>query len=292
MINGTIIKAVSGIYTVKTEQNERLNCHARGLFRHKDIVPLVGDKVEVDETGEYILSVKERNNQMVRPPVANIDQLCLVVSVCDPVPNFLVMDRLIALAEHKGIEPFIVVTKTDRESGDFISDIYQKAGFTVYLVAKALGVEEVKKKLTGKITVLAGNSGVGKSTLLNHIDPELALAVGQTSKKLGRGRHTTRHVELFELEGGGLVADTPGFSSIEMEQSGIIFKDELQYCFREFADYIENCRFTGCSHRKEKGCAVLEAVKQEKIPIQRHESYVSLYNEALEIKEWEYNRKN
>ncbi|MBQ3049259.1 MAG: ribosome small subunit-dependent GTPase A [Oscillospiraceae bacterium] len=295
MVSGTIIKAVAGLYTVKTDEAAMLNCRARGLFRHKDVTPLVGDKVQVELSegnSGYIIEVEERKNQLVRPPIANIDQLCLVVSVCDPLPNFLVMDRLIALAEHRGIEPFIVVTKTDIEDGSFISDIYTKAGFAVCMVGKESGTEAVKERLAGKITVLAGNSGVGKSTLLNNIDPELALAVGETSKKLGRGRHTTRHVELFELKGGGLVADTPGFSSIEMEQSGVIFKDELENCFREFEDYIGECQFTGCSHRKEKGCAVLAAVKQGKISSQRHESYVSLYNEALEIKEWEYNRKN
>ena len=289
MSDGLIIKAVSGVYTVRTQEGD-IACHARGVFRHRDIVPLVGDiaEVEISQGTGYITAVRERRNELVRPPVANVDRMCLVLSVCDPAPNYLVADTIIALAEHKGIEPFIVVTKTDIADGREVADIYRRAGFTVCEVAGEKGADEVCAQLEGRITVLAGNSGAGKSMLLNHIDPELALAVGETSKKLGRGRHTTRHTELYPLKNGGYVADTPGFSSIEMERAGVIFKDELQYCFREFADYVGQCRFTGCSHRTEKGCAVLEAVRRGEIPEQRHRSYTALYNEALEIKECQY----
>ena len=291
MNSGLIVKALSGLYTVRTDSGD-IVCHARGLFRHRDETPLVGDTVDIEPTQDmgYIKAIHERKNRLVRPPIANVDRMCLVISVCDPAPNFLVIDKLIALSERQGIDPFIAVTKTDVANGGQISGIYRKAGFTVCEIAGAEGVQAVREQLRGRITVLAGNSGVGKSTLLNNIDPQLALAVGQTSKKLGRGRHTTRHTELFELEGGGFVADTPGFSSLELEQAGVIFKDELQNCFREFADFKDKCRFTGCSHRTEKGCAVIAAVKSGKIPEQRHKSYTALYNEALRIKEWEYNK--
>jgi len=296
MAEGIIVKLVSGQYTVRQEDGSLLECRARGSFRYLSIQPVVGDRVETEPTEPgkgYILSVRERRNSLVRPPVANIDRLCVVTSVCDPAPSFQVIDKLIVLAESQGIEPVLVITKTDRGDAAFLSEVYRKAGFPVCEVANEAGTDEVKALLQGKTTVLCGNTGVGKSSLLNRICPGLELAVGETSRKLGRGRHTTRHVELFELPEGGFVADTPGFSAVELESCSVVFKEELAGCFREFAPYVDKCRFTGCSHRTEKGCAVLEAVAAGDIPKQRHADYVFLYNEAAKLNEWEFSdRKN
>lgn len=225
----------------------------------------------------------------MRPPLANLDQLVLVVSIADPAPNAFVLDKLIAIAEYQEIEPIIVITKCDLDDPHNFADIYRKAGFAVFETESLehKGIEAVMEMLKGKTNAFCGNSGVGKSTLLNAIDPRLSLDTGDISQKLGRGRHTTRHVELFELPNGGFVADTPGFSAVDLEKFQTILKDELAYCFREMREYEGQCRFTGCSHTKETGCAVLEAVKNGEISKSRHQSYVNLYEIAKNIKEWE-----
>ncbi len=293
---GLIIKATGGFYYVRSGEIT-YECRARGVFRKHDTSPLVGDKVTIsvlpDEKG-YIHAIHERKNSLVRPPLANLDQLIMVVSVAEPVPNILVMDKLIAVAEQQGVEPVIVFTKSDLADPKPYSDIYRKAGFRVYEVCaiEHEGTDEVHDMLKGRISAFCGNSGAGKSSLLNDIFPKLSLSTAEISKKLGRGRHTTRHTELFELETGGWVADTPGFSAIEMERVGIIRKTELQYCFREFEPYLLKCRFTGCSHVSEKGCAVLEAVNDGTIPESRHKSYCMMYEEAKQIKEWELDKEN
>lgn len=290
-VKGIIIKALGGFYYVKTPDGV-LECRARGVFRKKDMTPYVGDNVTVEPTEEgkgYVVEINDRKNFLIRPPVANLDRLIMVVATTEPGPNYMILDKLIAIAEHKGIEPVIVVTKTDLQSGSEIKNIYSKAGFKVIEVCSLenKGIDEVKKILSSGISSFCGNTGVGKSSLLNAINPELAIATAEISKKLGRGKHTTRHVELYELEGGGYIADTPGFSAIETEKFEIILKDELQHCFREFEPYINQCKFTGCSHIKEKGCKVLEALENGEIMPTRHESYVKMYEEAKEIKEWE-----
>ena len=293
---GLIIKATGGFYYVRSGEIT-YECRARGVFRKHDTSPLVGDKVTIsvlpDEKG-YIHAIHERKNSLVRPPLANLDQLIMVVSVAEPVPNILVMDKLIAVAEQQGVEPVIVFTKCDLADPKPYSDVYRKAGFRVYEVCSLehKGTDEVHDMLKGRISAFCGNSGAGKSSLLNDIFPKLSLSTAEISKKLGRGRHTTRHTELFELETGGWVADTPGFSAIEMERVGIIRKTELQYCFREFEPYLLKCRFTGCSHVSEKGCAVLEAVNDGTIPESRHKSYCMMYEEAKQIKEWELDKEN
>ena len=289
---GLIVRALSGFYYVKTGEGQEVECRARGLFRKQEISPCVGDRVELEETGEgkgQVVAILPRKNSLVRPPVANLDLLVLVVSSCEPLPNLLVLDKLLAIAECQNIPPAIVLTKSDLEDPSPVADIYRKVGYPVFVVSSetGAGVEEVRAFLSGKLCAFTGNTGVGKSSLLNRIDPRLSIETAQISQKLGRGRHTTRHVQLYEQPGGGYIADTPGFSAVDLERFQVILKEDLELCFPEFEPYRTKCRFTGCSHTKEKGCAVLAAVEAGEIPKSRHESYLSLYEDAKNIKEWE-----
>ncbi|MCH3972064.1 MAG: ribosome small subunit-dependent GTPase A [Oscillospiraceae bacterium] len=289
MCKGTILKSLSGFYKVETETGDSVECRACGRFRKTGEKPVVGDHVLFRPEGDdgYIEEILPRRNSLVRPPVANIDQLLIVVSVCDPAPSTLVIDKLIAAAEHQKIEPAVAVSKTDLQSGDWLYEIYKKAGFPCFILSSATnsGIEQVRPYLTGKVTVLTGNTGAGKSSLLNALYPQLSLATGEISRKLGRGRHTTRQVELLHLPQGGLAADTPGFSSICTERYHLIEKEQLQNCFREFRPYLGRCQFQGCSHTCEKGCAVLQAVENGEILQSRHESYVEIYQELKDRKE-------
>lgn len=289
---GRILRGISSFYAVETE-SEMITCKARGVFRKNGITPLPGDWVTITPgaPGEEgtIDAVHARKNMLVRPPVANLDLLFVVTSVHEPNPNTLVMDRLIAVAEHEKIEPVVVITKSDLGDPHPLSDIYRKAGFRVLCTAKGSesDVSHIRALLCGHISAFAGNSGVGKSTLLNAVDPALSIATAQISRKLGRGRHTTRHVELYR-SCGGYVADTPGFSALDIENGTFIHKDELQYCFREFAPYLGGCKFgSSCAHVRDKGCKVLDALHAGEIPASRHESYAALYAEAKEIKDWQ-----
>lgn len=290
-LNGLIVKGIGGFYYVEAA-DQIYTCKARGVFRKKGMTPFVGDRVEIsvnpDGTG-LIESILPRKNFLTRPPVANIDQVIVVTSVCDPSPNPLLIDKAVAAAEDKEIEPIVVVSKMDLQDGEWLRKIYEKAGIRFFTVSSVTGegVAEVRALLKGKITAFTGNSGVGKSSLLNGIDETYALQTGEISQKLGRGRHTTRQVELLKLAGGGYVADTPGFSSINMEMCDLIRKENLQFSFREFAPYLNACKFPSCSHTCEKGCAVLEAVREGIIHPSRHESYVAMYNEVKDLKEWE-----
>lgn len=290
-LNGLILKSTGGFYYVETA-GEIFECRARGILRKKEITPMVGDRcvISVPNNGlPMVDDILPRKNSLVRPLVANIDKLFIIISSCQPAPNLLITDRLTAAAEYVDIEPVIVLTKQDIEQCPQVEDVYSSAGFKVIKISydSGDGIQQVKDELKGCISAFAGNSGVGKSTLLNAIEPELQLATSHISDKLGRGRHTTRTVELFTLSCGGRIADTPGFSSFDGKLGFVIDKDQLQFCFREFADYIGNCRFTSCSHICEKDCAILEAVKMKKIPASRHESYRTLYNEAQQLKSWE-----
>lgn len=290
-LQGRILKALGGFYYVHTGDG-LLECRARGVFRKREQTPYVGDFVTVEptEAGKgYLMELAPRKNVLIRPPMANLDQLFLVVSTLQPAPNYMVLDKLLAVAEHKDIDASLVVTKIDRQQDPALVDIYRRAGYTVYCVSSQTGegVDAVRGALAGKVSAFTGNTGVGKSSLLNAIDSRLGLATGATSEKLGRGRHTTRHVELFEVA-DGYVADTPGFSSIELERFAVILKEQLQYCYRDFAPYLQHCRFTGCSHTREKGCAVLQAVAEGKIAPSRHESYLALYEDAKKRNVWEY----
>jgi ribosome biogenesis GTPase len=292
---GLIVRALGGFYDVETADGV-YTCKARGLFRKTGQSPLVGDRVRIQRTGEaegYVEEIFERKNSLVRPAVANLDRLVMVVSILSPPPNLLVLDKLLALAEHQGIEPVVVAAKSDLCGGqagcEELCGIYRRAGFETYAVSAETGegVAELAGALAGKLSCFCGNTGAGKSSLLNALDPSLALRTGEISQKLGRGRHTTRHAQLYALAGGGYIADTPGFSAVEISRYAVIYKDQLQDCFREFAPYRERCRFTGCSHTCEQGCAVLAAVKAGGIAASRHESYRAMYEDAKQIKEWE-----
>jgi ribosome biogenesis GTPase len=283
--SGIIIKCLGGLYTVESP-NGILECKARGVFRAKGINPAVGDSVTL--TDGIITEIGERRNYIVRPPLANLDQLIFIVSVAEPAPNLLLLDKFIAVAEYQRIEPVIVFTKTDLEDCKKYTAIYKKAGFRVYEVdyRKPDPAAEIRELLKDKISAFTGNSGAGKSTLLNEVCGDFHITTGEVSRKLGRGRHTTRHSELYKLPFGGYIADTPGFSTFETNKYNIIRKEELADCFREF-EKADECRFRDCSHTKEKGCGVLQAVEDGVIPESRHQSYCSMYEEAKKIKEWE-----
>lgn len=290
-LEGLILKGVGGFYYVESGSNV-YECKARGLFRKSGTTPLAGDRCRITvRDGGYctIDTIEPRKNRLVRPAVANIDTLFIVAASVKPSPSYTVIDRMTAMAEQNGIQPVIVVTKLDLSGAGELCAVYRLAGFEVVEIdyRTGAGLERIRGLMRDKISAFAGNSGVGKSTLLNAIEPDLLLETGDISEKLGRGRHTTRSVELFTLSFGGRIADTPGFASFEGELVMNIEKEQLQYCFREFERYIPDCRFTGCAHLKEKGCAVLEAVERGEIARSRHDSYRLLYEEAKNIKPWE-----
>ena len=287
-LEGLIVKGVGGPYTVETAEGTFV-CKARGVFRKDGIRPIVGDRVAVtvEELSSTVSEIFERRNYLNRPPVANIDKLVIVSGAVSPAPSTLIIDRLTASSEKYGIEPIIAFSKCDVADVSRFVDIYRAAGFRSFAFSSVTGegIGEFKSVFDGGVCVLTGNSGAGKSTLLNVLEPSLALETGDVSKKLGRGRHTTRAVELFHV-GGGYIADTPGFSSLDMEEGGFISKYDLALCFPDFAEYRDRCGFTGCSHTAEKGCAVLEALAEGKIQPTRHESYVTMYNEAKAVPDW------
>lgn len=245
--------------------------------------------IDLLEEGKGALSqVLDRRNQLVRPPVANLDCLVIVVSVADPAPVPLVIDKMIAIAEKNDIEPVVVINKADLGDTQVWEKIYRLAGLPVFVLSAfdKEAIQPLRQALAGKLSAFTGNSGVGKSSLLNAMHPDLSLATGEISQKLGRGRHTTRTVSLYSLPGGGYIADTPGFSSLDMERAQPILKDELPFCFREFAPFLNGCRFTSCVHVKEKECAVRQAVAEGKIARSRYESYVAMYEQVKDKEEW------
>ncbi|WP_077300296.1 ribosome small subunit-dependent GTPase A [Virgibacillus pantothenticus] len=284
MAKGRIIKALSGFYYVESN-GEVYQCKGRGVFRKKNITPLVGDMVTFDVSGEkegYILEIHERENELVRPPIANIDQAIIVTSAVEPAFNTTLLDRFLVLVESKLIQPVIFFTKMDiaeqdKDRFESYQQDYQKIGYDVELlsVKHTDHLSMLKRYLKDKITVIAGQSGVGKTTLLNAIDPTLALKTGEISASLGRGRHTTRHVELLPMF-GGLVADTPGFSSLEFQDLTV---SELADCFPEIKQRTANCKFRGCTHIKEPKCAIKQAVENGEIADYRYEHYVRFYEE-------------
>lgn len=290
-IDGIIKKGIGGFYYVEAADGIIYECKARGVFRKEKITPLAGDKVEisVDENNKNsIEKIYERRNMFKRPPIANVDKLVIVSSVCDPRPNLLIIDRLTAVAVYKNVEPIIVFTKNDLQSADEYIEIYKNAGFKTFAVSNETGegISEVKAVIENGVCVFTGNSGVGKSSLINRMYPDFALETGEISKKLGRGRHTTRHVELLKIN-NGYIADTPGFSSLDFETNDLIKKDELAFCFPDFSDYIDSCKFSTCAHVNDKGCRLIEAVNNGDVMRSRHESYVTMYNEVKDIKDWQ-----
>ena len=295
MSEGRIQKALSGFYYVDTG-TEVLTCRARGKFRKDGVSPLVGDRVEVRELGNgegFVEAILPRKNAFTRPAVANIDQLVVIASGAIPKTDPFLIDRVAAIAALKGCEVIILLNKCDLDSADSLYQIYRAAGFQTLRVSAQTGegLEELIPLISGKLSAFTGNSGVGKSSILNALDPEFHLQVGEVSDALGRGRHTTRHVELFRLSCGAEIVDSPGFSSFETEELNLELKHRLPETFREFQPYLEQCRFVGCSHTKEKGCAVLEAVRQGEIQRSRHASYLRLYEELKPLKDWQEHKK-
>lgn len=292
MAEGRIVKALSGFYTVRTGDGELLECRARGRFRLDGTSPLVGDRVRCSREGNgsgRIDGVEERKNWFVRPAVANVDALVFVAANVNPVTDPFLIDRVSVAAQVSGCELIVVINKTDLDPGDELFEIFSRAGFPVLRTSAATGagMEALRRALVGKVCAFTGNSGVGKSSLLNALLPGMDLKTGQVSEKLGRGRHTTRHVELFALGEGAFAADTPGFASFEIEMLKPVPKEELQYAFRDFAPYIGACRFSDCAHLKEPGCAVTAALAEGKLAPSRYRSYERLYRLSAQNKSWE-----
>lgn len=293
-LNGIILKCIGGFYYVEAADSI-YECKARGIFRQKNNSPKAGDRVEIFLPKEGYASIENilpRKNSLRRPPLANIDILVIVVSTADPAPNTLVIDKMTAAACDNDIEPVIAVSKSDLKSGSELVEIYKKAGIRTFEYTCEMPDTALKLKplLKGKTTAFTGNSGVGKSTLLNILYPHLDLDTGIISEKLGRGKHTTRAVELFKVD-GGYVADTPGFAAVDLERYNMIDKDNLQFCFPEFKDYLTKCKFVSCSHTCEKGCSIIDAVTRGVISESRHKSYIAMYNEVKDIKDWQMKDK-
>ena len=287
---GLILKITGGFYYVESADGIH-ECKARGVFRKRGTTPLVGDRVDItvpDDGYCSIDAVHERKNALVRPPMANLDILMIISSVREPNANLYLIDKMTAAAVSKDIEPVVVFTKTDLGDAGEMADIYRQVGIRAFEFSSVdlRGLEEIKSVLKDKVTAFCGNSGVGKSTLLNALFPELSLQTGEISDKLGRGRHTTRTVELFKKH-GGYIADTPGFSTVDIERFELIRKDELKFAFPEFDRFFGTCKFNSCNHLCEKGCSVIEAVENGEIPKSRHDSYIRMYDEVKDIKDWQ-----
>lgn len=295
MSEGRIQKALSGFYYVNTGR-EVLTCRARGKFRKEGVSPLVGDWVEVRELGNgegFLEKILPRRNAFARPAVANIDQLVVIASGAVPRTDPYLIDRVASIAALKGCEVVVVLNKCDLDRADDLYGIYHSSGFQTLRVSAETGegMELLLSLISGKLSAFTGNSGVGKSSILNALDPNFQLQVGEISSALGRGRHTTRHVELYRLSCGAEVVDSPGFSSFETDELDLELKRHLPETFLEFAPYAGQCRFVGCSHTREKGCAVLAAVKDGKIQRSRHASYLRLYEELRPLKDWQETKR-
>ena len=298
IIEGLILKGIGGFYYVETTDGI-FECRARGKFRKDKITPLAGDHVTIDAAEDltgFVTLIHTRKNYLIRPPVANVDHLFIICSLKDPKPDTYMIDKTVAAAELREIEPVIVITKTDfsecRDSAERLQAIYQKAGIACHSVSSITGegTKAVQAYMEGGISALTGNSGAGKSTLLNAIFPDFQLKTGEISQKLGRGRHTTREVELHKIGLGAYVADTPGFSTYDVEHSERTDKSKLIYGFRDMMRYFGECKFTSCTHTCEKGCAVLEAVEKGSISRSRWNSYHQMFNEVKDRKQWQINK--
>ena len=288
---GRIVKALSGFYYVRTPDGRIVECRARGKFRKEHLSPLVGDEVECSHEGGrgMIERVLPRRNAFVRPAVSNLDALVIFASETNPVTDPFLIDRVSAIAGNQGVPVLLCINKIDLSDCGRLYEIYTGAGFEVFRTSAVSGegIEALAARIRGKTVAFTGNSGVGKSSVLNRITPDFAAKTGEVSEKLGRGRHTTRHVELSSLADGTGLIDTPGFSSFDTDQMEVILKENLQYAFPDFAPYLGKCRYHDCAHLCEPGCAVLEALKDGKLRPTRHTSYVRLYEAAKDVKPWE-----
>ena len=287
---GRIVRSLSGFYDVQTAVG-LVTCRARGILRKEGNSPLTGDLVEITvERGKGMVEkILPRKNKFIRPAVANIDALVVFAANVNPVTEPFLIDRVAAIAGDQNVQVILCVNKCDLDPAVDLVRIYERAGFTVICTSAETGegVDLLRQTIAGKLTAFTGNSGVGKSSILNRLAPELNLATGEVSEKLGRGRHTTRHVELYRLGADTYVADTPGFSSFDTDQMDIILKENLQYAFPDFGRYIGKCRFDDCSHRKEPDCAVRTAFESGEIEKSRYDSYLKLYEKASQINLWE-----
>ncbi|MGN1307016.1 MAG: ribosome small subunit-dependent GTPase A [Faecousia sp.] len=293
--SGRIVKALSGFYYVLAADGTVTECRARGIFRREHITPLVGDNVEfsVERGRGMVERIAPRRNSFIRPAVSNLDALVILASGANPVTDPFLIDRVAAIAGDRGVPVLLCVNKVDLNDGEKLIGIYRRAGFAVFPTSAETGegVEALRAAVRGKTVAFTGNSGVGKSSLLNCMDAEFAVKTGEVSDKLGRGRHTTRHVELYCLPDGTCVIDTPGFSSFDTEQMELILKENLQYAFPDFAPWLGHCRYHDCAHIHEPDCAVLAALQEGKIEPTRHASYVRLYESAKEIRLWEHKQQ-
>lgn len=291
-IEGRIVKSLSGYYYVQPESGAQITCRARGKFRLDGTSPLVGDRVAVELSSDGTGSVREilpRRNWFVRPAVANIDLMVMVAAAVNPITDPFLIDRVSALAVHHDCDFLVCINKTDLDEGEELFAIYKSTGVPVVRTSAETGegLQELRELLKNRICAFTGNSGVGKTSILNALDPALLRKTGEVSQSLGRGRHTTRHVELFALPFGGYIADTPGFGSFDVEQMESVRPGDLQFCFQEFPPYIGKCRFADCTHRKEPDCAIRAAVNDGMIHASRYASYVRLWEQAGKIKDWE-----
>ena len=287
---GRIVRSLSGFYDVQTGDG-LITCRARGILRKEGNSPLTGDLVEITvEHGKGMVEkILPRKNKFIRPAVANIDTLVVFAANVNPVTEPYLIDRVAAIAGDQNVQVVLCVNKCDLDPALDLVRIYEHAGFTVICTSAETGegVDQLRQSISGKLVAFTGNSGVGKSSILNRLAPELNLATGEVSEKLGRGRHTTRHVELYRLGDDTYVADTPGFSSFDTDQMDIILKENLQYAFPDFGAYIGKCRFDDCSHRKEPDCAVRAALEAGEIEKSRYDSYLKLYEKASQLNLWE-----
>lgn len=294
-VEGMLLKAIGGLYYAETPLGI-LECKARGIFRKQNISPCAGDKViitNITDNKGVVDKILPRKNNLIRPPLSNLDYIVFVTSTCEPAPNLTLLDKFLAIAKYKEIKSIIAVTKLDLQKNSELINIYKNSNAEFIEIDYETPESYMKlyDMIANKIAAFTGNTGVGKSTLLNHISKDLDIKTGEISQKLGRGRHTTRNVELYKLNNNGYIADTPGFSTFETQKYDIIFKEDLASCFPEFNEYEAKCRFPDCAHIKEKGCMVVDAVNAGIIPVSRYNSYVEMYEEAKMLKEWEIKHK-
>lgn len=287
---GRILRSLSGFYDVATE-NGIVTCKARGILRKQRVTPLTGDLAQITVSGGkgMVEAILPRKNSFVRPAVANVDALVIFAANVNPVTEPFLIDRVAAIALSQGVEVILCINKEDLDPAETLTGIYTRAGFPVIRTSAVTGegIPELRSRIRGRITAFTGNSGVGKSSILNRLSPGLGLPTGEVSEKLGRGRHTTRHVELYDLGEDTFAADTPGFSSFDTDQMEWILTDDLPRAFPDFDGCLGHCQFRDCTHRKEPGCAVREAVTAGKIEKTRYESYLRLFEQASSHKEWE-----